>query len=334
MPRGGHFAALEEPELLARGRACVLPDAALRAHPARGHARSILRRRDGRALRPETDRATLAARLGRRADLGGRRGRRRAAHVLRARDAPVPQRRAAHRAPEELRRRRCRRALPPPHRPPRAAPDGLRRVRPARREPRDQDRPAPQRVHRRVDRRVPQGLPRVGHLDRLDARVRDLRPQVLPLDAVDLPAALRARPGLPPRGRRQVVPQRPDRARQRAGHRRALRALRLGGRGPPARAVAVPHHRLRRPAARRPRHHPVARARQDDAAQLDRPLRGRRGASSAATSWAPTTRCSRRARTPCSAPRSSSWPRSIPTSSAWPPARATRTRCAATSTTR
>ena len=50
-----------------------------------------------------------------------------------------------------------------------------------------------------------------------------------------------------------------------------------GGRGAPARAVVLPHHRLRRPAARRPRHDRVARARQDDAAQLDRPLRGRRG---------------------------------------------------------
>ena len=49
------------------------------------------------------------------------------------------------------------------------------------------------------------------------------------------------------------------------------------GRGPAARAVVLPHHRLRRPAARRPRHDRVARARQDDAAQLDRPLGGRRG---------------------------------------------------------
>ena len=50
---------------------------------------------------------------------------------------PVPLGRAAHRAPEELLGRRRGRPLPPPHRPPRAAPDGLRRVRAARREPRD-----------------------------------------------------------------------------------------------------------------------------------------------------------------------------------------------------
>ena len=45
-----------------------------------------------------------------------------------------------------------------------------------------------------------------------------------------------------------------------------------------ARAVVLPHHRLRRPPARRLRAARVlARARRDDAAQLDRPLRGRRG---------------------------------------------------------
>ena len=219
----------------------------------------------------------MAGDLGSRAHLGGRQRRRSAAQVLRARDAALPQRRAAHGPPEELLGRRRGRALPPPHRPPGAAPDGLRRLRPARREPRDQDRPAPARLDRRVDRRLPAPVPPVGHLDRLDARVRHPRAALLPLDAVDLPAPLRARPGLPQGGRGQLVPERPDRARQRAGHRRALRALRPRGRGPPARAVVLPHHRLRRPPARRPRDDRVARARQDHAAQLDRPLRGRRG---------------------------------------------------------
>ena len=103
-------------------------------------------------------------------------------------------------------------------------------------------------------------------------------PQLLPLDPVDLPQALRARARLPRRGGGQLVPEGRDRARQRAGHRRPLRALRHAGRGAPARAVVLPHHRLRRPPARRPRDGRVARARRADAAELDRALRGRRGA--------------------------------------------------------
>ncbi len=101
----------------------------------------------------------------------------------------------------------------------------------------------------------------------------DVRSRVLPLDAVDLPAAVRARPGVQEGRDRQLVPRRPDGAGQRAGHRRPLRALRRRGRGPLAAAVVLPHHGLRRSPARR---HGVAgelaRARADDAAQLDRPL--------------------------------------------------------------
>ena len=48
---------------------------------------------------------------------GRQRGGRRRAEVLRARDAPVPHRRAAHGAPQELLDRRRGRALPPPHGP-------------------------------------------------------------------------------------------------------------------------------------------------------------------------------------------------------------------------
>ena len=199
------------------------------------------------------------------------------AEVLRARDAAVPQRRAAHRAPEGLLRRRRRRALPPAHGPPRAAPDGLRRVRPARREPRDPHRPASARVDGGGDRLLPEAVPRVGHLDRLDARVRHARAALLPLDAVDLPAAVQARPRLPQGVRGQLGPGRGDRAGQRAGHRRARRALRRARGDPPARAVVLPHHRLRGPPRRRPRHDRLARARQADAAQLDRALGGRRG---------------------------------------------------------
>ena len=57
-----------------------------------------------------------------------------------------------------------------------------------------------------------------------------------------------------------------------------LRALRRRGRAQEPGAVVLPHHGLRRPPARRDEPARVlARARPDDAAQLDRPLRGRRG---------------------------------------------------------
>ena len=208
---------------------------------------------------------------------GVERGRRRPAEVVRAGDAPVPLGRAPHGPPEELLGRRRRRPLPPPQRPPRHAPDGLRRVRPPRREPRDQDRRAPARLDRRLDRGLPAPDARVGDLDRLVARVRHQRSALLPLDPVALPALPRARPRVPQGGRGQLVPQGRHRARQRAGHRRPLRALRHAGRGAPARAVVLPHHRLRRSPARRPRDDRLAAPRRHDAAQLDRPLRGRGG---------------------------------------------------------
>ena len=74
--------------------------------------------------------------------------------------------------------------------------------------------------------RVPAPVPLVGRLDRLAARVRHARAALLPLDPVDLPEALRARARLPQAGAGQVVPARPDRAGERAGDRRRLRALR------------------------------------------------------------------------------------------------------------
>ena len=114
--------------------------------------------------------------------------------------------------------------------------------------------------------------------DRLVARALDARARVLPLDAVALPALLRAGPRLPQGGARQVVPERPDGARQRAGDRRALRAVRRGGRGEEPDAVVLQDHRLRRRAARRDGvARAVARAGADDAAQLDRPLARRPG---------------------------------------------------------
>ena len=131
------------------------------------------------------------------------------------------------------------------------------------------------------------------------------RPVVLPLDAVDLPAVLRARAGVSQGGRGQLVPARPDGAGQRAGDRRPLRALRRGRRAAPAGAVVLQDHRLRRPAAGRPGHDPLARARQGDAAQLDRPQRRRPGDVPLRVGRRPTTRCSRPVPTRCSARPSS-----------------------------
>ncbi len=84
----------------------------------------------------------------------------------------------------------------------------------------------PARCHRAVDRLVPEGFPLLGYLDRLVARDREPRAGLLPLDPVDLPAALQARARLPQGIGGQLVPPRPDGARQRAGDRRPLRALR------------------------------------------------------------------------------------------------------------
>ena len=75
----------------------------------------------------------------------------------------------------------------------------------------------------------------------------------------------------------QLVPQRPDRAGQRAGRRRHVRALRRRGHQARADPVVLQGHRLRPAAAGRhggAEGH-LARARAGDAAQLDRPLRGR-----------------------------------------------------------
>ena len=106
----------------------------------------------------------------------------------------------------------------------------------------------PRDVDEREHRRDPQADEAHGLVDRLVARAVDRRARVLPLDAVDLPAAVRARPGLQERGAGQLVPGRPDRARQRAGHRRPLRALRRARREPRAGAVVLQDHRLRRSA--------------------------------------------------------------------------------------
>ena len=78
---------------------------------------------------------------------------------------------------------------------------GIRRVRPARRAVRGADRAAPARHHRREHRHVPRAAARAGARPRPAARRDHHRPELLPLDPVDLPADLqhlvrhRRRPG-------------------------------------------------------------------------------------------------------------------------------------------
>ena len=119
------------------------------------------------------------------------------------------------------------RALPPPDRPGgcctrwATTPSGCR--------PRTtRSRPASIRASRPTSRSPPSGArsSRWGISIDWSRELATPRARVLPLDAVDLPEALRARARVPQGGGGQLVPERPDGARQRAGDRRPLRAVR------------------------------------------------------------------------------------------------------------
>ena len=233
--------------------------------------------------------------------------------VVRPRAAPVPVRLAAHGAPAAVHDRRRRHALPAAQRLQRAAPDGLRLVRPAGRERGHQGGRRPARDHR-AQHREHQG---VDAPDRVELRLvaRDLHPRsgLHPLAAVAVPALLRARARLSQGGAGQVVPQRPDGAGERAGHgRRPLRTLRRAGRDARPGAVVLPHHRLRAGAARRPGRGRLPRADRRAAAQLDRAVGGRGGRVPHRGAGRGRARSSRRGRTRSSVPPS---PRSRPSTS-------------------
>ena len=228
----------------------------------------------------------MAGRVGARGRVQGRaRGPRRRDRAdvrppegLRAGDAPVPLGRDPHGPRQELHDGRRGGAPAPALGRGRLPPDGLRLLRPAGGERGDPHRRAAGHGHRAQHRPHPRAAEGARLRDRLEHGDRDQRPRVLPLDPVALPALLRARAGGAPRGRRQLVPQGPDRAGERAGARRTLRALRHRGGAAPAHPVVPAHHRLRPGAAgRHVRAGQLARARAHDAAQLDRALRGRPG---------------------------------------------------------
>ena len=158
------------------------------------------------------------------------------------------------------------------------APDGLGRVRPAGRERGDPRGRPPARDHRAQHRHDPRADEAARLGDRLGPRGLVARPGVLPLDAVAVPEVLRGGARVPEGGAGQLVPERPDGDRERVHRRRPLRALRRARRAAEHDAVVLQDDRVRRRAARvRPAaRRRVAGADEDDPAQLDRPLRGRR----------------------------------------------------------
>ncbi len=216
----------------------------------------------------------MAARLGGREGLPGveRAG---AAEELRPRDAPVPVGVAAHGAHARVHDRRRRHALPRAKRDARPPSAGLRLVRPAGRERRDPRGRPPAREHRAQHRGHHALVPARRLGVRLGSPHLDARSRLLPLAAVAVPALPRARPRVPEGGAGEVVPERPDRARERAGEGGTLRALRRRGRVAAHGAVVLPDHGLRAGAPRRPRDGRLARVDQGAPAQLDRPLGGR-----------------------------------------------------------
>ena len=154
------------------------------------------------------------------------------AEVLRARHVPVPVGRGpARRPPRGLHRDRHRRALQADARLQRAAPDGLGRVRPARRAVRDQDRHAPARHDRSSNiATFRRQLKTLGFTYDWDREVDTTDPgyyswtQWIFLQLFERGLAYQAEVA------GQLVPGARHRARQRGGHRRQERARRPPGR--------------------------------------------------------------------------------------------------------
>ncbi len=250
----------------------------------------------------------MAAGLGRPRPVPRRR-RLTAREALRAHDVPLSERRPAHGPRRGVRAARRDGALLVAARLRGAEPDGLRLVRPERGERRDPRQRAPGDVHLRQHRHLHRVVQEVRHQLRLEPDAQHLRPGVLPLDAVAVPEVPRARPGLSQGEPGQLVSGRPDRAGQRAGHRRALRALWRRGHQARADPVVLQDHRVRPGAAGQPGGPgaDVAGPRHQLPTQLDRSLRGRARLLRRRRAGTSRSRSTRPGRTPCSARRSWWW---------------------------
>ena len=190
---------------------------------------------------------------------------------------PYPVGRHPHRALVHQDPDRRLRALPADARHERVPADRLRRLRPARRERGDQAEHQPARLDDVEHREhAPPAAPDGRHV-RLDQRGRHLRPGLLQVEPVVLPAVPEGRAGLSAELAGRLLPERRH-AGPRAGRGRgpALLAVRREGREARPRPVVPARHEVRRRAARLlgdpiPGSHPA------HADELDRAIGGRRG---------------------------------------------------------
>jgi len=252
------------------------------------------------AVKPRRDRAEMAAPMGGRADLGGVQRRRRAPRrprreYLRAGDAALPTASPIS-APEDYSLGDAMRTSIA-HGPPRAASDGLRRLRRRPRTTRSRPVCIPASP-RRLDSSLQRAFSLVGHFDRLVAELASHEPATT-LDQwifLKLYSATR----LPQGGGRQVVPQRPDRSQQQVIDGAASAAVR--GRGAAARAVVPSASPITPTGFSTISTASTGPSTQVDAAQLDWSQRGRRGWSSRCEDVTPPTRSTIRSSHPARHP--------------------------------
>src|SRR5205823_3334274 len=101
-------------------------------------------------------------------------------------------------------------------------------------------------------RELPPAVETCGAYDRLALRAVDDGSRLLQVDAVAVSPAVQAGAGVQETRGRELVPARQDRACQRAGDQRRMRALWNQSRATVARAMVFPDYRLRRTSAGEP----------------------------------------------------------------------------------